>query len=379
MLGPELQKSALSVSAVAFFISNMLKDHVGPLLVRGEISGLRQGARGSYLYYSLIDGKAKIDCLTHNSSNGAKVLKNLQDGDEVIVLAQPNFYAAGGKLSFFSDEVMRLGEGIFASAYEKLKQKLYQEGLFKESLKKPLPIYPECIGVVTSAEGAVLQDIIRVANDRWPLAEILVFPALVQGEKAPNSLHEALSLALTHPLDAIIIGRGGGSSEDLSAFNDEALVRLIHGAEIPIVSAVGHETDTSLCDYAADYSAPTPTGAAMKLFPDKSEVLKDISRLGERMQLNYTRYIKQELYEIESLMGEIRSFWQNKVQSLGSEVLRLRLNLENANPETTLKRGYAVLLDDEGRRAEHFSPKQQLNILTSGHKIKASVNEAERR
>ena len=379
MLHPSLEKSALSVSAVAFFISNLLKNQLGPLVIIGEISGLRRGGRGSYIYFSLIDDKSKIECLTHISSNGGKALQSLSDGDRIMVVAQPNFYAAGGRLSFFTDEILKLGEGLFGNAVEELRKKLYAEGLFAETRKKPLPQYPQQVGIITSAEGAVVHDIIRVAKDRWPLVELSLFPALVQGEKAPESLLSALDTALSYPLEAIIIGRGGGSSDDLSAFNDENLVRAISKAEIPIVAAVGHEIDLSLCDYVADYSAPTPTGAAMKLFPDKNEVDKEIQSTLLRIRRSQHQYFTNQLYETENLIGDIRQRWKQTVQGHLEDVARLKIKIENVHPERMLARGYALVLDDDGHRTESFRPEQQITILTSGRKVRATVNEASKR
>ncbi|MGL5253475.1 MAG: exodeoxyribonuclease VII large subunit [Brevinema sp.] len=379
MLHPSLEKSALSVSAVAFFISNLLKNHLGSLIVCGEISGLRRGGRGSYIYFSLIDEKSKIECLTHISSAGGKALQALNDGDRILVFAQPSFYGAGGKLSFFTDEILKLGEGLFGSAVEELRKKLYAEGLFAEDRKKTLPLYPQHVGIVTSAEGAVVHDIIRIAKDRWPLVELSLFPALVQGEKAPQSLLSALENALSHPLEAIIIGRGGGSSDDLSAFNDEELVRAIANAEIPIVSAVGHEIDLSLCDFAADYSAPTPTGAAMKLFPDKNDVEREIQSTLLRIRRAYHQYLSDQLDETENIINNIRQYWKQTIQEHLEDVYRLNIKIENAHPERILERGYALVLDNDGQRAEYFQPEQQITILTSGRTVRATVNEASKR
>ncbi|MGL5721535.1 MAG: exodeoxyribonuclease VII large subunit [Brevinema sp.] len=379
MLHPSLEKSALSVSAVAFFISNLLKNQLGSLTISGEISGLRRGGRGSYIYFSLVDEKSKIECLTHVSSNGGKALQSLSDGDRILVIAQPSFYGAGGRLSFFTDEILKLGEGLFGSAVEELRKKLYAEGLFAESRKKLLPQYPQQVGIITSADGAVVHDIIRVARDRWPLVELSLFPALVQGEKAPESLLSALQTALTHPLEAIIIGRGGGSSDDLSAFNDETLVRAISQAQIPIVAAVGHEIDLSLCDYVADYSASTPTGAAMKLFPDKNEVEKEIQSTMLRIRRGTQQYLTNQLYETDSLIDGIRHRWKQTVQGHLEDVNRLTIKIENAHPERMLARGYALVLDSEGQRAEQFHTEQQITILTAGRSVRATVNEASKR
>ena len=342
-----LEKSALSVSAVAFFISGLIKDQLGPVLIRGEISNLQLRQHSAYIRFSLKDDKAKIDCLTHNSSNAAKLLSHLKDGDEVIIFAQPSYYTKYGQISFFTDEMMKLGEGVFHSNLEKLRQKLYEEGLFEESKKKSLPKYPEHIGVVTSADGAVLQDILRVAQDRYPFVQISIFPTLVQGVDAPKSLYDSLSLALKSDLDAIIIGRGGGSSEDLNAFNDEKLIRLVAQAETPIIAAVGHEVDTTLIDYVADFSAPTPTGAAMILLPDKDELLQELSQIKQGFSSGLNYLIKEKSIEIDSLKNQLIISYQKHIDTEQQELALLSLKLQENNVQVILKKGFAAITSPE--------------------------------
>ncbi len=310
-----LQNSALSVSAVALFISDLVKNQLGALLIRGEISNLQLRKHSAYIRFSLKDDKAKIDCLTHSSTNAAALLSKLKDGDEVIVFANPSYYTKYGQISFFTDEIMKLGAGLFQSALEELRHRLYEEGLFDPSRKKPLPSYPSKIGVVTSADGAALQDIIRVAQDRYPWVEIFVYPSLVQGADAPESLVKALSKALDNKnLDAIIIGRGGGSSEDLDAFNYEPLIRLVSSGETPIIAAVGHETDTTLIDYAADASAPTPTGAAMMILPDKKELISETAGLKEQLSDRFKNMYREEFIDLDNTRSRLFSGFKHSIE-----------------------------------------------------------------
>ncbi len=365
------EQSALSVSAVAFFISDLIKNQLGPVLIKGEISNLQLRKHSAYIRFSLKDSKAKIDCLTHSSSNAAKLLSHLQDGDEVLVFAQPSYYTKYGQVSFFTDEMMKLGEGIFRTALEKLKQKLYEEGLFEQNKKIPLPKYPSHIGVVTSADGAVLQDIIRVANDRYPLVNISVFPSLVQGADAPLSLYNALTKALSHELDAIIIGRGGGSSEDLGAFNDEKLIRLVVSSTIPIIAAVGHEVDTTLIDYVADVSAPTPTGAAMVLFPDKREILQELSQFKKELHTSLEYIIKNEMVELDYSKQLLINFQLEFLNKQKQELALLKLKLQKSHPQYILEQGYAKILE----KNKKLKKGDKITIKTKNKIIYATIDD----
>ncbi|MGL4562164.1 MAG: exodeoxyribonuclease VII large subunit [Brevinema sp.] len=363
-----LEKSALSVSAVAFFISDLIKDKLGSVLIKGELSNLQLRKHSTYIRFSLKDMSSKIDCLTHQSSNAAKLLEHLQDGDEVMIFAQPSFYTKTGQVNFFADEMMKLGAGIFRTKLEELKQKLYEEGLFDHGRKKTLPLLPEHIGVVTSADGAALQDIIRVAKDRFPLVRISVFPCLVQGTQAPESLFNALSLALSYQLDAIIIGRGGGSEEDLHAFNDEHLVRLVAQAEIPIISAVGHEIDKTLIDYVADISAPTPTGAAMILLPDKKELLKELSYIKSDIEQVIEDTIDNEQNLLRTKQEYLLSHFNHIIDKQHDHLNFLKLQLESNNPMHILKKGYAIIESDS-----HLTVGGEIRIITKNKKITATI------
>jgi len=369
-----LEKSALSVSAVAFFISDLIKNQLGSILIRGEISNLQLRQHSSYIRFSLKDEKAKIDCLTHSSSNAAKLLQHLQNGDEVIVFGQASYYTKYGQISFFTDEMMKLGEGIFASNLEQLKQKLYTEGLFDSSKKKPLPKYPSHIGIITSADGAALQDILRVARDRYPIIKITIFPSLVQGEHAPKSLYNALAAALIYSLDAIIIGRGGGSKEDLYAFNDENLVRLAASSKIPIISAVGHEIDTTLIDYIADVSAPTPTGAAMILFPDKNELLNSLQNNQELLNTSILNILHCEKQELLRLQEQLQISYKQYLLKQSQNIHLLSLKLSESHPQYILDKGYAVFVP-----GYTLKENENLEIITKDHILLTKIIQIQKR
>lgn len=370
----DFHKSALSVSAVAFFISDLVKNQLGPMLIKGEISNLQLRKGSAYFRFSLKDDKAKIDCLTHQTTKAAQILRHVQDGDEVIILAQPSFYAKNSQISFFTEHMMSLGEGILRSKLEKLKHRLHQEGIFDPKHKKKLPPYPEHIGIVTSRDGAALQDILRIIRDRYPMVQVSIFPSLVQGEDAPSMLLQALKTALTYPLDAIIIGRGGGSGEDLEAFNNEDLVRCIFSASVPIISAVGHEIDTTLVDYAADASAPTPTGAAMMLFPDKNEILKELDISRKILHNRYNDRIREETISLDYLKEKLNSVFHQFHQHQTQELKQYKALLDEYNPDAILKKGYAVLRLADGKKLNNIKTGDSLTIVTETYEMHATIN-----
>ncbi|MGL4677517.1 MAG: exodeoxyribonuclease VII large subunit [Brevinema sp.] len=368
-----LEKSALSVSAVALFLSDLVKNQLGPVLIKGEISNLQLRKHSSYLRFSLKDAQAKINCLTHSSTNAAKLLAHLQDGDEILIFAQPSYYTKYGQVSFFTDEMMKLGEGIFYSQLEQLRLKLYEEGLFNN--KKTLPKNPQHIGIITSADGAALQDILRVAQDRYPFVQISIFPSLVQGQLAVPSLVKALSSALTFSnLDAIIIGRGGGSSEDLDAFNAEELVRLVASSSIPIISAVGHETDTTLIDYVSDYSAPTPTGAAMTLLPDRLELLQELSQIKQQLLLELHYFYREEFLELDRLKTKLISDYQNHITQEQHQLQLLKTQL--IHPEAILKKGFSLIETSDIQEGQEIIIKtKNTTIYATVQRITRNTNE----
>lgn len=370
----DFHKSALSVSAVAFFISDLVKNQLGLMLIKGEISNLQLRKGSAYFRFSLKDDKAKIDCLTHQTTKAAQVLRHVQDGDEVLILAQPSFYAKNSQISFFTEHMMSLGEGILRSKLQKLKHRLHQEGIFDQKHKKNLPPYPEHIGIVTSRDGAALQDILRIIRDRYPMVQVSIFPSLVQGEDAPSMLLQALKTALTYPLDAIIIGRGGGSGEDLEAFNNEDLVRCIFNASVPIISAVGHEIDTTLVDYVADASAPTPTGAAMMLLPDKNEILKELDICRKILHNRYNDRIREETISLDYLKEKLNSSLQQFYQYQSQELKQYKALLDQYNPDAILKKGYAVLKFADGKKLNTIKTGDSLTIVTETYEMQATIN-----
>ena len=265
--------------------------------VQGEISNLKYHSSG-HLYFTLKDGEAEISAVMFRSS--AMNLKMIaKDGMQVIAFGRVSVYEKSGRAQLYVSAMLDNGIGALQLEYERLKKQLEAEGLFDEKKKRPIPKLPKCIGIVTSPTGAAVRDMINVTGRRWPSAKILLYPSLVQGDQAPLSLCMGLDvLNASGECDVIIIGRGGGSIEDLWAFNDERVVRRVASSEVPIISAVGHETDFTLCDFAADLRAPTPSAAAELAVPDRDEMQIRLDELFARIDNTMLRVfsVKRESF-----------------------------------------------------------------------------------
>lgn len=273
---------AISVSALIGRAKVALERALPLCWVNGEISGFKRAASG-HCYFDLKDDAAQIACVLYRN-RAALVGFELKDGAQVELRVRPAIYEPRGSLQFAVEQARLAGVGRLYEAFLRLKAKLEVEGLFDVDRKRGLPRYPVRIGLITSTKAAALADLLRVLRDRWPRAGIVLYPASVQGAGAPGELITALANANRRAeCDVLVIGRGGGSMEDLWAFNDEALTRAVALSAIPIVSAVGHETDFTLCDFAADARAPTPTAAAALITPLRGTLLEHVARLNESM------------------------------------------------------------------------------------------------
>lgn len=265
----------LTVSQVNFFIKSLIEGdgRLSSIFVVGEISNLTDHYRSGHIYFSIKDEKSVLKAVMFSSS--AKRLKfRPTDGMRVIVRGRVSVYEPTGQYQLYAEDIQPDGMGALSLAYEQLKARLEQEGLFADEHKKPIPKYPQKIGVITSPTGAAVQDILQITARRWPIAEIILAPVLVQGDSAYMQLISAVrEMNRQNACDVIIIGRGGGSLEDLWSFNDEGLAYAIYRSEIPVISAVGHETDFTICDFVADLRAPTPSAAAELATPDIEDEL----------------------------------------------------------------------------------------------------------
>lgn len=368
-----LNENVLTVSQVNGYLKLLIEqdDFLNQVAVRGELSNCKLHSSG-HLYFTLKDVESELAAIMFRSA-AAKLPFVPKSGMKVTVYGKISVYEKGGRYQLYAETMLEDGLGALWLEFERLKKKLEAEGLFDPGRKRPLPAYPSCVGIVTSPTGAAVWDMVNITGRRFPGVRILICPVLVQGASAPASMCRALAyLNVTKACDVIILGRGGGSAEDLWAFNDEGLVRAVAASEIPIVSAVGHETDFTLCDFAADQRAPTPSAAAELVLRDHRDVLQRFDGLSERMdacmESRLQRYrsrlteweqrlklcspegrLKEQRNRLERLTTGMDASMQNR---LGSARQRLELavnHLEAVNPLAVLARGYGVVQDSEGR------------------------------
>ncbi len=308
-----------------------LESRFSDLRVEGEVSGLKRSANG-HLYFTLKDAEAQLDCVMY-AREAARLRFRLQDGQQVRCRGRLTIYEARGRFQLSVHGIEPAGAGALALAFEQLKQKLAAEGLFDPERKRPLPFLPRRLGVVTSAQGAVIRDIVRVAHRRFPVP-ILLAPTPVQGEGAAAAIVAALAEIVKVPdVDVVIVARGGGSLEDLWAFNDETLARAIAACPVPVISAVGHETDFTIADFVADLRAPTPSAAAELAVPVAADLLAEVRLLGRRMGralLGETRSLRLHLERTRSALGDPRRLIDERRQGLDDFVERAARSLHAA-------------------------------------------------
>lgn len=360
----------LTVTQINRYIGSMIKDDkkLRGRLVSGEISGFTRHNQSGHLYFTLKDSESAIKAVMFRSS-AAGLRFAPKNGMKVIVSADVRVYERDGVYQLYVADMQPDGIGAEYLAFEQLKEKLAAEGIFSTEHKKPLPYMPKKIGIVTSLGAAALQDMLNILSRRCPVAEVTVFPALVQGDSAPASICGALSRADGASLDLLICGRGGGSPEDLAAFNSEAVARCIFACNTPIISAVGHETDVSIADFAADLRAPTPSAAAELAVPDMNELLGRLAAAGRALDKAASAAIEARIYKLGRLSERLEALSPaGKLSALGEKIsaaekalaaaYKIKLNtangalaekaamLESLSPLKTLSRGYALVYRD---------------------------------
>lgn len=386
-----MNSEALSVTDVNTYLKTIMDNDpfLNYVYIKGEISNLKFHTRG-HLYFSLKDENSKINAVMFNYKN-MNIDFVPEDGMNVLVKGKISVFVNGGSYQITVTNMKQDGIGNLYILFEELKKKLKNEGLFDEEHKKKLPRIPKKIGVITASTGAAVRDIISTINRRFPLAEIILFPSLVQGSGAKENLVKMIETADNSDVDVIILGRGGGSIEDLWAFNEEIVARAVYNAKKPIVSAVGHEIDFTICDFVADLRAPTPTGAAELVVPSKLEIQKYLSDYNSRLlsvitskistykitlkklESSYILNNPKTMYEVEeqkldsileklgSLMGhtleksklKLENLTKNitpnilyKLEKNKSHLETLEQKLELLNPENILKKGYSLTIKD---------------------------------
>ena len=329
------------VSELAEIVRGLLDDALPSVWVEGEVSNLSRPASGHW-YFTLKDAQAQLRCAMFKNRN-FYIRPPPANGDLVRVRAKVDFYTGRGDLQLICEAMEPAGVGALLAAFERLKKKLAAEGLFDEHLKRPLPASPRHIGVITSATGAAVQDIKATLARRWPLATVWLAPVPVQGvEAAPAIVKTLKTLPELAPVEVIVLARGGGSLEDLFAFNDEALVRAVRACAVPVVAGIGHEVDFSLADFAADLRAPTPTGAAERVSPDLAEWKSQLATLRR------------------GLAAELASGLHQQRRTLAQHSARLQA----LHPGRRLQER-AQLLDELGERLRHASPLRRITPLRS--------------
>ena len=398
-----MQKRVISVSELNEYIKMLFEydEILRNVYIKGEISNFTNHYKTGHFYFSLKDPGGAVRAVMFRSS--ASKLKFIpENGMRVIVGGRVSVFPRDGQYQIYVDVMEPDGVGALYMAYEQLKAKLEKEGLFSEARKKPLPAIPKRIGIITSPTGAAIRDMIHVLGRRFPLAEIVLYPALVQGADAPASLIRGIRY-FNHQktADVLIIGRGGGSLEDLWAFNDENLVRTVAASEIPIISAVGHETDFTLCDFAADLRAPTPSAAAELAVPDSEELFGMLAQTKERLSFAVSRRITkagEKLKRLSSsrvmqdpmnllddkkmalLMAE-RALQSRMEAVLAAKKLRFQRDaakLEALNPLSIITRGYSAVFDENNALIKSISQIKEgksISFMLTDGTVRAEVKE----
>ncbi|MBX7045141.1 MAG: exodeoxyribonuclease VII large subunit [Ignavibacteria bacterium] len=362
-----MEGNFLSVSDLTLMIKSVIENKFPEVVFTGEISNFKRHFSSGHLYFTLKDDKSQIPAKMWRTS-AMRLPFEPKDGMKVLVSGSLDVYVPHGSYSVTVAEMEHFGLGELLVKLERLKQKLSEEGLFDSERKKPLPDFPRRIGIITSETGAVIQDFKKVAAKRYPVVEILLFHANVQGQGSIDSICKAIAQANKeeYNLDVLVVARGGGSIEDLWTFNEEECVRAIANSRLPIVSAIGHETDTTLADYAADMRAPTPSAAAELILPDKKDLLERLTQYETGIKQNIIGRIQSAKALVESFSRsyilnrtkDIVNDYKIRLDDMSTELLEsvkvkfsnTKTTLDNfekilhtASPEKTLKRGFAIV------------------------------------
>ncbi len=361
-----MNKEYLTIKDVNNIVKRVIDNNyeLANIYLKGEISNFKNHTRG-HLYFSLKDESSRINAVMF-SFNASKLNFMPKDGDSVLVRGRVSVYEATGSYQVYVEEMSLDGTGNLYVLFEELKRKLDKEGLFRSEHKKHIKKIPSKIGVVTAPTGAAIKDIISTINKRFPLVTIYLFPSLVQGNLAKDNIVRMIELANNYDIDTLIVGRGGGSIEDLWAFNEEVVARSIYNSRVPIISGVGHEIDYTISDFVADLRAPTPTGAATMAVPDRGEILRYLDTCRGRLKKallnkidNYSEILKK--YKSNYLLNNPKRMYEVKEQKLDTLYDKLNIDITNIinmnihkldtikikvdllNPNNILDKGYSII------------------------------------
>lgn len=396
------QIQSLTVSDISRYLRELMDSDeiLRDVWIRGEISNLSRPSSG-HIYFTLKDATSALKCVVWKMT-AVRLPLMLQSGMAIEAHGAISVYERDGQYQLYVDAVRLSGEGALYQEFLRLKARLEVEGLFDPERKRPLPEMPQRIGIVSSPTGAALQDILNTLRRRYPLAEVLISPAAVQGDEAPPALVSAIErLNVKKLVDVIILARGGGSLEDLWAFNDERVVRAVAASSIPIITGIGHEVDFTLSDFAADLRAPTPTAAAEICTPDKAELRDGLNTLTSRMgyalqvvaadaradmmdlshrldNVSPQWLVRNDRQRLDELSNRVDLAFQNNLKIQRSQVSGAQGKLNSLNPFAVLQRGYAIVSDSAGRvvsSVKQVRSKQLLELKVSDGTIQSQVVE----
>ncbi|MDN5354484.1 MAG: exodeoxyribonuclease large subunit [Candidatus Cloacimonadota bacterium] len=394
------RENVFTVSEVNRHLRNVIETNIPNLLVEGEIANYTHH-RSGHIYFSLKDEKSSLRCVFFKSFNRYLNFKP-KVGDKVVCAGRLTVFEKAGNYQLNVNRMEAAGMGELQRKFEQLKAKLEEEGLFSQQYKKPIPKFPQVVGVVTSPTGAAIQDIRNVISRRYP-CRVLLYPATVQGEKAAEQIIAGIEYFNEHTAaDVLIVGRGGGSQEDLFCFNDEQLARAIFASQIPIISAVGHEIDFTISDFVADLRAPTPSAAAELAVPNRQDLLNQLDGFSHKMKMltkqsisdrqNQLYYLERKLQKyhpqtmlqnlqqrLDSATMKLMHLMQTQINNYRHQVAILQEKLHELSPQEALKRGYAILRQEKKiiKTVEQLQKDRKLEIILSDGKAIAKILETD--
>ena len=372
-----------TVGEVSNYISKLLNTEplLNSILVVGEISKLTFHRNGS-IYFSISDGTNKLDCVMFDSYVTEKALE-MKEGQEVILSGGIRAYPARSQYSLWVKSVEPVGQGDLAAQFEEMKQRLNKEGLFDKKHKKELPELPRRIGIVTSATGAAVEDMTKILRAKTSLPEVIIFPVLVQGQGAAEDISNMLENIgdnFAKEIDVLIVGRGGGSPEDLAVFNQEEVARAIFKCPIPIISAVGHEIDTTIADLVADARAETPTAAANMVIPGDDDLIALMEGYVDDLKYYLSNGLMQGEFKIQNYVNDLHKYLEKKINDYENEINSELILLKENNPKAVLEKGYTLVTDENGKpivEASALEINSKYNIVFKDGRAVAEVLDKE--
>ena len=397
-------KNVYSIRQVNLYISNMFRQDfmLNRIYVKGEVSNCKYHTSG-HIYFSLKDDSGSLACVMF-AGNRSGLKFQMQNGQSVIVLGSISVYERDGKYQLYAREIIQDGMGLLYEKFQALKQELEEMGMFAPEYKQPIPAFSRRVGIVTAPTGAAIRDIMNISYRRNPYVQLILYPALVQGEEAADSIVRGIELLDQSHVDVIIVGRGGGSMEDLWAFNEEKVARAIFQCETPVISAVGHETDFTIADYVADLRAPTPSAAAELAVADMAAIQGQLQDMQQRLQNRMSERLSDRKKELEHLQEKLKyvspqhqiqekyqrlTDIEEELQMLMQQTMKERRHqlmiyverMKGMSPLEKLSQGYSYTADARGKKitaTEQVQPGDLLQIYVSDGQILAEVKEKEK-